>query len=274
MDSCVCRETQCRQHRENVLQHPAGVRRLVAVAEAGFDAAAVVGGVGDAEERRAEDATDGRDVEVVEDVGGAQVDGEGLLVLGLEVVGEVEGALEVGVEVEGPGQVAFVARERADAAGGDELAPGSCIAAGAGIGIDRAEGCAGGCVLRAIVEVAVAVVVEAGGDVVGLQAGAAVVGTERKLGGKVDGGIAEDLPQALIVAAGVLAGVDAGGLGSEEGVVVRVVDDNDADGAGEELDALEGLLADAHGLDIGIAAASALHLEDVEVGAEGAWAGG
>jgi len=40
-------------------------RELEAVAEAGFDAAAVIGGVGDAEEGGAEDAADGGDVEAI-----------------------------------------------------------------------------------------------------------------------------------------------------------------------------------------------------------------
>ncbi len=49
---------------------------------------------------------------------------------GLGVAGEGEGALQVDVEVDGPGHDALVAREDAGAAGGDEQAVGRGDGAG------------------------------------------------------------------------------------------------------------------------------------------------
>jgi hypothetical protein len=92
-------------------------RHSEAVSEAAFDAAAVVSGVGLSEERRAQDTAYGGDVEMIQDVGAADVGGECLRVFGFDVAREFEGALEIGVEIEGPGHGACVALECASGAG-------------------------------------------------------------------------------------------------------------------------------------------------------------
>ena len=76
---------------------------LEAVTQAPFNPSAVVSCIRNAEEGGAEDAALTGDVGVVEQVGGANVGGEGLLVVGLCIARQREDALYVGVEVRVPG---------------------------------------------------------------------------------------------------------------------------------------------------------------------------
>jgi hypothetical protein len=73
--------------KDNQKNNGNGKRRyaLEAVAQTRFDAAAVVRGVGDAEERGAEDAAYLRDVGVVQQVRGTDIGSERLLVIGLGI---------------------------------------------------------------------------------------------------------------------------------------------------------------------------------------------
>ena len=119
--------------------------------------------------------------------------------------------------------------------------------------------------LGAIVEVAVAVVVEAGGDVIGGVALRIEVGADLDFEGQVEGGVAEGLPKGVAGLAGVLAAVGQIALRREEGVVVGVAVDVDAHGSKEELQPLEFLLAEADELDVADAAAVAYEAVDVEV---------
>src|ERR1700733_15726728 len=137
-----------------------GQRHLETVAETAFHAAAIVTGVRLAEERGAKDAAYGRDVEVIQDIGTTDVDGQCLRVVGLGVPGEFEGALEIGIEIDGPGHGACVALERSSGTGCGEQSPpcGIRTMSGDGSGANR---CASGGVKGTVVKVAVAVVVEA-----------------------------------------------------------------------------------------------------------------
>ena len=92
------------------------------------------------------------------------------------------------------------------------------------------SGLAGEGELGAIVEVAVAVVVEAGGDVEGGVAVAVVIAGEDDLAREVEGQVGEVLPEGVAGFEGVLAFVGGGGLRVEEGVVVSVRQDVDTDG--------------------------------------------
>jgi hypothetical protein len=140
---------------------------------------------------------------VVQQVRGAQVDRQGLRMLRLGIARELEGALQVGIEIEGPGHHAFVAREDAGgASAGDE----KTVGCGDGSGSARQS------VLWAVVEDAVAVVVEAGGDVVVGVAAAVKVIAELDLLGKGEGAVAEDVPDGLAGAMRELADVGGGAL--------------------------------------------------------------
>jgi hypothetical protein len=213
---------------------------LEVVAEATFKAAAVVCGIGDQKERRAEDAALAGDVGVVDEVGGADVGGQGLGMVGFGVAGEGKDVLDVGVEMIVPGEAGDVAGEGAGAAGRDEVAErggdGSGLAWGGKAG--------------AIVEVAVAVVVHAGGDVERGVSIAVVVGAEDDLAGEGEVEVGKVLPEGVSGFKRVLAGVGGGGLRVEEGVVVGVGEDVDADGSDEEGGELELLVADAGELDV------------------------
>lgn len=102
---------------------------------------------------------------MIQDVGATDVGGQCLRVVSLGVPGELEDALEISVEIEGPGHGACVARERASGTGCGEQSPlcGIGTMSGDGSGANR---CAGGGIKGTVIKVAVAVVVEACGDVV------------------------------------------------------------------------------------------------------------
>ena len=85
------------------------MRSLKAVTEAGFDPASIVCSEGDTKKWRVENAADRCDVGVVEQVGGADIGRESLLVLSLGVTRDLEGALQVGIEVGAPGPDAAIA---------------------------------------------------------------------------------------------------------------------------------------------------------------------
>jgi len=177
---------------------------------------------------------------VIEEVRGTDVGGEGLRVVRFRIAGQGEDALDVAVDMEAPGKARGVAGENAGSSGGDEIAE------------RRGDGARlpGQRELGAIVEVAVAVVVKAGGDVEGGVAVTVVVGAEDDLAGDVDVQVAEVLPEGVAGLDRVLAGVGRGALRRKEGIVVSVRKNVDANGADEELDGLKLLVADAGELDV------------------------
>jgi hypothetical protein len=99
--------------------------------------------------------------------------------------------------MERPGHDAFVAGQYAGAASGYQQAKGRRDGAGS----------SGRGVLGTIVEVAIAVVVEAGGDVVVRIASAVEVGTELDFFREGEGGVAEEVPGVLAGAVGEFSDV-------------------------------------------------------------------
>ena len=91
-----------------------------------------------------------RDVGVIENVGRADVHRDSLLMFCFGVPRKIERFLHVGINVEPPGQDAFVASEYGDASGCGKQA----VSRGDGVRISRRG------ILRPVVEVAIAVVVE------------------------------------------------------------------------------------------------------------------
>lgn len=118
--------------------------------------------------RRARDASFAGDIAVIEEVGGSQVDRDGLLMRCLAVSGQDEGTFQIGVEVEVPGEPPEIALCGTDGRAVDDGA----------VVVEETERCfedrgaigsgAGRCQLGAVVEGAISVVIDARGDVEGL----------------------------------------------------------------------------------------------------------
>src|ERR1700761_1839722 len=209
---------------------------LEAIPQSCLNTSTIISSIGYPKERRTQHSTDLRHVGMVQQIRRTDIHQQALLMRCLWIVCQRKGTLQISIEVNRPRHDTLVARENTFATRSHQQS----VTRG-----NRSRR-SGDSILRTVVEVSVAVVIEARRDVVVPIATTMEIRAEFNLLRKGKGTVAEDVPDSLIRAMSELPCIGQRTLRRSQFVIVRIVYDIDPYPTEEELHMLQGVLFNPH----------------------------